>query len=220
MEFYLINGGPRKKYNTTKLLNRVNDGISDEMTKNDVGKFNINTVRLYDLDYKGCKSCFHCKKIGGKYYGECPIKDDLRELLPKIHKSDALVFATPIYFGGITGELKSFLERLMFSKLVYGKESLASKKPNAIIYSMNVEKELSDKIYEDNAIKTTEEYLSYTFGHPYSLKVYDTYQFKDYSLYENYLFDEKKKAKTLKEQFPKDLDSAYDLGVKIASDVL
>ena len=220
MEFYLINGGPRKKYNTTKLLNRVYDGINDELTGNNIEKFNINVVRLYDLDYKGCKSCFHCKKIGGKYYGECPIKDDLKELLPKIHESNALVFATPIYFGGITGELKSFLERLMFSKLVYGKESLASKKPNAIIYSMNVKKELSDEIYEDNVIKTTEEYLSYTFGQPYSLKVYDTYQFKDYSLYENYAFDEKEKAKTLKEQFPKDLNSAYNLGVKIARDVL
>ena len=148
MEFYLINGGPRKKYNTTKLLNNVYNGINDELIVNDVSEFNINTLRLYDLDYKGCKSCFHCKKIGGKYYGECPIKDDLKELLPKIHGSDAVVFATPIYFGGITGELKSFLERLMFSKLVYGKESLASKKPNAIIYSMNIKKELSDEIYE------------------------------------------------------------------------
>ena len=220
MEFYLINGGPRKRYNTTKLLNNVHDGISDELIKNNIEDTNINLIRLYDLNYKGCKSCFHCKKIGGKYYGECPIKDDLRDLLPKIHKSDAIIFATPIYFGGITGELKSFLERLMFSKLVYGKESLASKKPNAIIYSMNVKKELSDEIYEDTVFKTTEQCLSYTFGEPYSLKVYDTYQFKDYSLYENYAFDEKEKAKTLKEQFPKDLNSAYNLGVKIANDVL
>ncbi|WP_407431854.1 NAD(P)H-dependent oxidoreductase [Methanobrevibacter sp.] len=220
MEFYLINGGPRKKYNTTKLLNRVYDGIKNELEKNNIQEYNINTVRLYDLDYKGCKSCFHCKKIGGKYYGQCPIKDDLRELLPKIHESDAVVFASPIYFGGITGELKSFLERLMFSKLVYGKESLASKKPNGIIYSMNVKKELSDEIYEETVFKTTEEYLSYTFGKPYSLKVYDTYQFKDYSLYENYLFDEKEKAKTLEKQFPKDLDSAYNLGMKLAKDTI
>ena len=133
MDFYLINGGPRKKNNTSKLLKKVNDGINDELTKNNINEININTIRLYDLDYKGCKSCFHCKKIGGKYYGECPIKDDLRELLPKIHECDGIVFATPIYFGDVTGEMRSFLERLMFSKLVYGRESLASKKPNAII---------------------------------------------------------------------------------------
>lgn len=220
MEFYLINGGPRKKYNTTKLLNRVNDGINDELAKNNINESNINTIRLYDLDFKGCKSCFHCKKISGKYYGQCPIKDDLRELLPKIHECDAIVFATPIYFGDITGELRSFLERLMFCKFVYGKESLASKKPTAIIYSMNVKKEVADEIYENTVFKNTEKYLEYTFGKPYSLKVYDTYQFKDYSLYENYIFDEKEKAKTLKNQFPKDLDSAYDLGVKIVKNLL
>ena len=220
MDFYLINGGPRKKYNTTKLLKSIYDGINDELTKNNISKSNINTIRLYDLDFKGCKSCFHCKKIGGKYYGQCPIKDDLRELLPKIHECDALVFATPIYFGNITGELRSFLERLIFSKFVYGKESLAFKKPNAIIYSMNVKKEVADEIYENTVFKNTEKYIEYTFGKPYSLKVYDTYQFKDYSLYENYIFDEKEKAKTLKNQFPKDLESAYDLGVKIVKDLL
>ena len=220
MEFYLINSGPRKKYNTTKLLNSVNDGINDELAKYNISESNINKIRLYDLDFKGCKSCFHCKKIGGKYYGKCPIKDDLRELLPKIHECDAIVFATPIYFGDITGELRSFLERLMFCKFVYGKESLASKKPNAIIYSMNVKKEVADEIYENTVFKNTEKYLEYTFGKPYSLKVYDTYQFKDYSLYENYIFDEKEKAKTLKNQFPNDLESAYDLGAKIVKNIL
>ena len=63
MDFYLINGGPRKKNNTSKLLKKVNDGINDELTKNNINEININTIRLYDLDYKGCKSCFHCKKL-------------------------------------------------------------------------------------------------------------------------------------------------------------
>lgn len=220
MEFYLIDGGPRKKYSTAKLLNKVHDGINDELTKNNIEEFNINAIRLYDLDYKGCKSCFHCKKIGGKYYGQCPIKDDLRELLPKIHESDAVAFASPIYFGDVTGQLRSFLERLIFSKLVYGKESLAEKKPNAIIYTMNATKEQADAMYENTLFKPFESALEYNFGKPYSLKIYDTYQFKDYSLYENYLFDEKEKAKTLEEQFPKDLNSAYNLGVKLVKDTL
>ena len=86
--------------------------------------------------------------------------------------------------------------------------------------SMNVKKEVADEIYENTVFKNTENYLEYTFGKPYSLKVYDTYQFKDYSLYENYMFDEKEKAKTLKEQFPKDLDSAYGLGTKLVKNLL
>ena len=85
---------------------------------------------------------------------------------------------------------------------------------------MNATKEQADAMYENTLFKPFESALEYNFGKPYSLKIYDTYQFKDYSLYENYLFDEKEKAKTLEKQFPKDLNSAYNLGMKLAKDTL
>ena len=52
------------------------------------------------------------------------------------------------------------------------------------------------------------------------LKVFDTFQFSDYSKYENYAFDPELKAKRKEEHFPIDLENAYDLGVKIAQDSL
>ena len=55
---------------------------------------------------------------------------------------------------------------------------------------------------------------------PHSLKVYDTYQFTDYSKYENYAFDPELKAKRKEIHFPIDLKDAYGLGVKIAQDSL
>lgn len=220
MDIYLINGSPRKKYNTSKLLDAVVEGMDDELTKNDIEDANIEIIDLYDLDYKGCKSCFHCKKIGGKFYGQCPIKDDLRELLPKLWESDAIVMASPIYFGNITGQMRAFLERLIFPKYVYGKDTLASKKPTAFIYTMNVTKQLSDEMYTESIYATNERFIEYTFGKPYSLKVYDTYQFKDYDLYENYIFDKDAKAKRRDEEFPKDLEKSYELGVKLIGDIL
>ena len=114
MDFYIVNGGPRKKYNTVQLLEKASEGIFDELENNQIEDINIHQIRLYDLDFKGCKSCFHCKRIGGKYYAQCPIKDDLRELLPEIKNSDGIVFGSPIYFGEITGELRSFMERFLF----------------------------------------------------------------------------------------------------------
>lgn len=216
MKFYLINGSPRKKYNTAKLLDMTASAITDEHNKeNSNEELDIEIIDLYDLNYKGCKSCFHCKKIEGKYYGQCPIKDDLRELLPKIWNSNGLIIASPIYFSNVTGQTRSFLERLIFPKYVYGKETLANSKATGFIYTMNVTQQQSNNLYPQAIYENLERFLKYTFGHLETLKVYDTYQFKDYSLYENYIFDEKEKKKQQINQFPKDLEAAYKLGQKI-----
>jgi hypothetical protein len=65
-----------------------------------------------------------------------------------------------------------------------------------------------------------EDNIENVYSKPYSLKVYDTYQFSDYSKYENYAFDPELKAKRKEEHFSIDLEDAYNLGVKIAQDSL
>lgn len=221
MDFYVINGSPRKKYNTSKVLDALVEGAYDQLEDRQYDdEINIEIIDLYDLDYKGCKSCFHCKKIDGKFYGQCPINDDLLELLPKLWASDAIVMASPIYFGNVTGQMRSFLERLIFPKYVYGADSLAKKKTTACIYTMNVDKDMGEKLYGESVFNLIERFIEYSFGKTHSFKVYDTYQFKDYSLYENYMFDEEKKRKTRDEQFPKDLKEAYMLGRTLVSEIL
>ena len=55
MDFYIVNGGPRKKFNTAQLLEKASQGIVDELKKNnDEEEINIHNVHLYDLDFKGC----------------------------------------------------------------------------------------------------------------------------------------------------------------------
>lgn len=218
MKFYLINGSNRKKYNTAQLLDATAEGISDELEKQEIdGKIEI--INIYNLNYTGCKSCLHCKKKEGKYYGMCPIKDDLNKLLPKLWNSDAIVMASPIYFGNVTGQMRSFLERLIFPKFVYGGETLANPKPTAFIYNMNVNEQMSNQMYEKTIYEPIEGFIEYTFGKPYSLKAYDTYQFSDYSLYEH-KFDEAAKRKQKEEQFPKDLEEAYNIGVQLVKDAI
>lgn len=219
MKYFIINGSNRKKYNTFKLLNSASKGISDELEKHGITDAQIELINLYDLDYKGCKSCFHCKKVDGKFYGSCPIKDDLLTLLPEIWDSDGIIFGSPIYFGNVTGQMRSFLERLIFPKFVYGGDTLAHKIPTAFIYTMNVDKQFSDVNYSDSVYNTIERFIEYAFGKPYSLKSYNTYQFKDYSLYIN-SFDVADKIKQREEEFPKDLDNAYEIGIKIVQDSL
>lgn len=40
-------------------------------------------INLYDLQYRGCISCFSCKRIGGKSYGKCAVNDELTPILKK-----------------------------------------------------------------------------------------------------------------------------------------
>ena len=54
--------------------------------------------------------------------------------------------------------------------------------------------------------------LSMVFTKPEHLYVYETYQFKDYDKYVSDAFDEKEKSEVRKTQFPKDLESAFELG--------
>ena len=61
----------------------------------------VRTVRLYDLDYKGCMSCMACK-IKGKASNVCKFKDALTPILEEIAQADGLVLGSPIYFGQIT----------------------------------------------------------------------------------------------------------------------
>ena len=57
MEFYIVNGGPRKKYNTAQLLEKASEGIFDELKKHyGEDDISIHQIHLYDLDFKGCKS--------------------------------------------------------------------------------------------------------------------------------------------------------------------
>ena len=107
MKILAFNGSPRKKWNTATLLEHALQGAESEGAKTEL-------IHLYDLNYKGCISCFSCKRINGKSYGHCAQKDDLTPVFEAIGEADAILIGSPIYYSIITGETRSFLERLMF----------------------------------------------------------------------------------------------------------
>ena len=63
MKVIAINGSPRKKWNTAILLEKALEGAASQGADTEL-------VHLYDLDFKGCSSCFSCKLKGGKSYGK------------------------------------------------------------------------------------------------------------------------------------------------------
>ncbi len=212
MRLIAINGSPRRKWNTAELLANVVEGASS-------AGLLAETVHLYDLSYKGCRSCFACKDRDGNSYGKCAINDGLTPILEQIRvEASALVLGTPIYFGSMTGETRAFLERLLFPYTVYSvpARSLFPRRINtAIIYTMNVSEEGSKQRKYDILMTTAESYIKTVFGNAETHCCYDTYQFPDYSRIEMELYDPKKKATRKDEVFPVDCRNAYLLGQRL-----
>ncbi|WP_033165433.1 flavodoxin family protein [Clostridium sp. KNHs205] len=216
MKIIAINGSPRKNSNTAVLLEHALEGASLQGAETEL-------INLYDLDYKGCMSCFACKLKGGKSYGKCAYKDELSPVLEKVLAADALLLGSPIYFHAVTGEMRSFLERLMFPILTYTEDYkglLKKKIPVGFIYNMNVTKEYMIEANYLQVLRFAENSLESLFGSCESLAVNDTLQFKDYSKYVVTVFDENKKKKVKEEQFPIDCESAFQLGSRLIQRVI
>lgn len=207
-----INGSPRKQWNTATLVAKALEGAAAQGATTEL-------VHLYDLDFKGCKSCFACKTRGGKSYGKCVLKDDLAPVLEKIATADGLVIGSPIYFGTVTGETRSFLERLLFPYLTYTVPYgtlFPGKIKSAFIYTMNVPEEQSKDFGYDQVFKTNERYMQLLLGPVESLCAFDTCQVDDYSKVVIESFDPAHKARRRTEVFPLECKRAFELGQRLA----
>ncbi|MFA5072360.1 MAG: flavodoxin family protein [Nitrospirota bacterium] len=212
MNVLAINGSPRKNWNTATLLNLALEGAKEQGAETEL-------VHLYNLSYKGCISCFACKKRGGSSYGRCAVQDDLTPLLKKMEDVDALILGSPIYFGSATGEMRSFLERLLFPYLAYTdppQKIFPKTIKTGFIYTMNVPEESMNEWGYPQNFKRTEMTLQRIFGSSETLVSCDTYQFHDYALYVADRFDPGKKAERREKIFPLDCKKAFDMGTQFA----
>jgi multimeric flavodoxin WrbA len=209
-----INGSPRKSWNTATLLKKTIEGAQAAGAETEL-------IHLYDLTFKGCTSCFKCKLIDSPGNGRCAMKDELTPALKLIEdQAGALVLGTPVYFGSMSGEMRSCMERLLFAPLVYSQppRSLFPRKlRTAIIYTMNVSEEMSVQRGYRTMMSTAEASLRMIFGEAETLCCYDTYQFPDYSKVIMEHFDPEKKASRRREIFPVDCQKAVELGHRLAT---
>jgi multimeric flavodoxin WrbA len=212
MKVIAVNGSPRTEWNTATLLAKALEGAASQGAETEL-------IHLYDLDFKGCNSCFACKTRGGESYGRCAVEDDLAPILQRAAEADAIILGSPFYFGTVSGEMRSFMERLMFPYLVYAgpPRSLFPRKINTgFIYTMNARQEGMKPSGQEGRVTQNERLLQMLFGASESLCSYDTYQFEDYSKVVADLFDIEQKKKRREEVFPKDCEKAFEMGTRLA----
>lgn len=106
MKNILVISGSHKKKGT---------GISlVEMFKSNFNNANyfFETIHLSELDIKYCIGCTACFKVSGDV---CPCKDDVKSIVHKMEKADGIIFVSPIYGMNISGQLKTFLDRITYT---------------------------------------------------------------------------------------------------------
>jgi multimeric flavodoxin WrbA len=105
-----ILGSPRHKGNTACLLDAFLNGAKDAGAE---------TVMLdaTRMDISGCNACNECHDTG-----ICVVNDDMAQVYDAIRRADALVLATPLYFSGMSSQLKAVIDRCqcIWQKARYG----------------------------------------------------------------------------------------------------
>jgi multimeric flavodoxin WrbA len=94
-----IYGSPRKRGNTDLMMDAFLEGAAS-------GGAQIERIYVRDLQISGCLGCGHCDKTG-----TCVQKDSMETVYPLLDRADRIVAATPIYFYGVTGQLKLLIDR-------------------------------------------------------------------------------------------------------------
>ncbi len=66
----------------------------------------VEYISLKDKDLNFCRGCLACQKTG-----KCVIRDDMDDMIGKVCAAESIIFATPIYYYELSGQLKTFLDR-------------------------------------------------------------------------------------------------------------
>ena len=101
MNILVLNGSPRPNGNTAQMINAFREGAVASGNKVDV----INVCRK---KIAGCLACEYCHTKGG---GQCVQKDDMQEVYDLLKDAEMLVLASPVYYHGISGQLKCAIDR-------------------------------------------------------------------------------------------------------------
>ncbi|HXZ94794.1 MAG TPA: flavodoxin family protein [Dehalococcoidia bacterium] len=94
-----IMGSPRRQSNTEILLDKALEGAREAGAE-------VEKVLVFKLKISPCLEIYACRKDGN-----CSIKDDMQLLYKKLLEADHIIFASPIFFYGVTSQAKAVVDR-------------------------------------------------------------------------------------------------------------
>ncbi|HVI43037.1 MAG TPA: flavodoxin family protein, partial [Anaerovoracaceae bacterium] len=103
MKILILNGSPRLNGNTRTALNEISQSIRSNITGVEVELIDVTKHKL-----SGCTNCDSCRRNGGK----CVLPDDSAKIIQKIYDSEVVILGTPVYYWGISAQLKMVVDKL------------------------------------------------------------------------------------------------------------
>ena len=101
MRILILNGSPRPKGNTKLMIQAFCKGLETAGHEYDV--YDVCRMNIH-----GCLACEYCHTKGD---GECVQKDDMQNIYYQMKEAEMLVIASPIYYHGLSGQLKCTVDR-------------------------------------------------------------------------------------------------------------
>lgn len=103
MKVLLINGSPKAHGCTQAALDIIDKYLQEEGIETE-------HIHIGHKNIRGCIACMKCKEKG-----ECIFKDVVNDVAAKFKEADGIVIGTPVYYAGMAGTVKAFLDRLFWS---------------------------------------------------------------------------------------------------------
>ncbi len=101
MKIAVLNGSPKLE-NTAAMVNAFKEGAESAGHK-------VEVLHVGKMKIAGCLACEYCH---GKGEGKCIQKDDMEKVMPSYHDADMIVFASPIYYSGLTSQILAATQRV------------------------------------------------------------------------------------------------------------
>lgn len=101
MKILVLNGSPRPNGNTRRMIDAFSEGAVSSGNHADI-------IDVCKMNIGGCLGCEYCHSKGN---GECIQKDDMHKVYTLLKEAEMLVIASPIYYHGISGQLKCVIDR-------------------------------------------------------------------------------------------------------------
>ena len=96
-----IGGSPKLGGNTDRLLDAVLAGAQSADAS-----IKIEKIILNEFNIRPCQDCGGCELTG-----KCIVLDDMQFIYQKLQTADRIILVSPIYFMGVTGQLKMMIDR-------------------------------------------------------------------------------------------------------------
>ncbi|MCR5230456.1 MAG: flavodoxin family protein [Solobacterium sp.] len=132
MKILILNGSPRPDGNTAAMIRTFQNAVKPE--------HEVNVIRVCRKNIRGCLACEYCHNQGN---GECIQKDDMQEIYALLKDTEMLILASPIYYHGISGQLKCVIDR--FYSALYPKAPECLKKTAMFLSSGDPDMEAGAK---------------------------------------------------------------------------